>query len=487
MQERTSKAGDEPGKGRWDELLRDGRALYTTLIIGGVALHGTQILVIAIIMPSIVADIGGAVYYTWGSMLYTIGSIVGASSTGPVWARFGARKGYTLGATVFGLGTLWCALAPDMASLILARGLQGWAGGLIAGGGMAMITSLFDASLRTRVLAVSQATFTVCHLSGPLLGGSFAAMHWWRGSFLVMLPIVAAFAVLAWVKIPERFDTEAASGAEPAFPFFRLATLSAGVFCVAATGPLDNTMASLVLVAAAVGLVSLAFRLDAKAPNKLFPSDTLSLKAPVGPALAILTLHSVAQTAVMLFLPLLLLGVHGVSPVLINIVTIVLSIGWTTGTLIVSGWSGTRERLALLAGPMLALAALIGMTLVARNTDIGLVLLGILGFVMGLGIGSYHVHLIARTMEGAAREEHRTTAAALTSSRSLGTAFGAAIAGVVAHAAGLGSVGDPVAVGRAVTAVFTSCWIPLGLACLCMLQFLRLTRSGMNAGGAPDK
>ena len=179
MQERAHERPGEREKGSWDELLRDGRALYTTLIVGGVALHATQTLVIAIIMPSIVGEIGGAAYYAWAAMLYTIGSIVGASSTGPIWARLGARRGYTLGAAIFALGTLWCALSTGMASLIVARGVQGWAGGLIAGGGLAMITSLFDARLRTRALAVSQATFTVCHLLGPVFGGSFVANICW--------------------------------------------------------------------------------------------------------------------------------------------------------------------------------------------------------------------------------------------------------------------------------------------------------------------
>src|SRR6266851_9797015 len=66
-------------------------------------MHATQMLVIAIIMPTIVADIGGAGFYTWGAMLYTIGAIVGASSTGMVWGRLGARRGYALGAGVFAL------------------------------------------------------------------------------------------------------------------------------------------------------------------------------------------------------------------------------------------------------------------------------------------------------------------------------------------------------------------------------------------------
>jgi hypothetical protein len=58
--------------------------------------------------------------------------------------------------------------------------------------------------------------------------------------------------------------------------------------------------------------------------------------------------------------------------------------------------------------------------------------------------------------------------------RSLGTAFGAAIAGVVANAAGLGDATDPEAVGHAITAVYLFCWIPFGLAAIFMLRFLRV-------------
>src|SRR5215472_14107862 len=134
----------EGPKGSWGEIFRGGHGLYSALVIGGIAMQATQMLVIAIIMPTIVADIGGAAYYTWAAMLYTIGAIVGASSTGVVWSRFGPRKGYALGAGVFAVSTAACALAPDIGALIAARACQGWAGGLVAGSGMALITSLFD-------------------------------------------------------------------------------------------------------------------------------------------------------------------------------------------------------------------------------------------------------------------------------------------------------------------------------------------------------
>ena len=462
----------EVTKGAWGEIFRDGRGLYSALVIGGIAMHATQMLVIAIIMPTIVADIGGAAYYTWAAMLYTIGSIVGASSTGIIWSKFGARRGYALGAGVFALGTAACALAPDIGALIAARAVQVWAGGLVAGSGMALITTLFDARLRTRIIAISQATFTACHLSGPIVGGLFAAINWWRGSFWAMAPFMLLFAGLAWAKIPDRLDTDAERNRLPSLPLFRLATLASGVFCIAASGSVSGAVPRVGFIVAAVLLVTLTFRLDRVAPNNLFPPDALSLSAPIGLALWILAFHGMTQTSVSLFLPLLLQVVHGVSPFFINVLSIVISIGWSIGTFSVSGWSGARERVALLSGPLIAFTGLVLLTSFAILP--GLAMLVVSAFVMGIGIGVYNVHLVARAMDSAARDEQRSTASALTSVRSLGIAFGAAIAGVVANAAGLGDATEPAAVGHAVTAVYLFCWIPFGLAAIFMLRFLRV-------------
>ncbi|MGC2415806.1 MAG: MFS transporter [Stellaceae bacterium] len=471
---RAATAAPEPEiqKGAWSDIFRDGRGLYSALVIGGIAMHATQMLVIAIIMPTIVADIGGAAFYTWAAMLYTIGAIVGASSTGVVWGRFGARRGYALGAGVFALGTTACALAPDIGVLIAARAVQGWAGGLVAGSGMALITGLFDARLRTRIIALSQGTFTACHLSGPVVGGIFAAINWWRGSFWAMVPLMLGFTVLAYCRIPDRLPGDADPARFASVPVLRLLTLTAGVFCLAGAGPVQNTLLRALLIAAAVALVGLTFRLDRGARSNLFPPRALSLSAPIGLALWILAFHGMTQTSVSLFLPLLLQVVHGVSPVFINVVNIVISLGWTIGTFSVSGWSGRRERIALLAGPAIAFAGLVWLTLTALLPGLHLLILA--AFVMGIGIGVYNVHLVARAMETAAMGEQRSTAAALTSVRSIGTAFGAALAGVVATAAGLGDATDPEAVGHAVSAVYMFCWIPFGLAALFMLRFLRV-------------
>jgi MFS family permease len=467
----TGTSAGEGEKGAWHEIFRGGLGLYSALIIGGIAMQATQMLVIAIIMPTIVADIGGADYYTWAAMLYTIGSIVGGASTGAVWAHLGPRRSYTLGALIFALGTVSCAMAPDVGALIGARAVQGWAGGLVAGSGMALITSLYGARLRTRIIAISQGTFTACHLSGPVVGGLFAAMHWWRGSFWVMAPLMLAFAGVAYTRIPDRIG-EAVPGRPPRPPLLRLPGLVAGVCCIAAAGPAQGLLARVLLLTGGIGLVALVFRLDRRAANNMFPAQALSLNAPIGLGLWILAFHGMTQTSVNLFLPLLLQVVHGVSPLFINFVSILISCGWTIGTFTASGWAGSRERLALASGPVVAWAGLVCLTLVAVQPALALLAAGAL--VMGLGVGIYNVHLVARMMGCAAPGEQRSLASALTSVRSLGTAVGAAFAGVVAGTAGLGGATEPLAVGHAVTAVYLFCWIPFGLASMFMFRFVRL-------------
>jgi len=272
-------------KGSWSEIFRNGLGLYSALVIGGIAMNATQMLVIAIIMPTIVRDVGGASFYTWAAMLYTIGSIVGGASTGMVWSRLGARRAYTLGAVVFALGTVCCAAAPDIASLIAARAVQGWAGGLVSGSGMALITSVFDSRLRTRIIAISQGTFTACHLSGPIVGGMFAAMEWWRGSFWMMAPLMLVFAGLAYWKIPDRLSREVERNRFAGVPLLRLGMLATGVLCVAASGSVPGIAPPILLIAAAAALVGLTFWLDRRAAENLFPRGALSVNAPIGLAL----------------------------------------------------------------------------------------------------------------------------------------------------------------------------------------------------------
>lgn len=467
----AAAAAEPPAKAEWKELFRSGQTIYSLLVLGGVALHALNVLIIAIVMPTVVADIGGAAFYAWPAMLYTIGAIIGAASVGPVWNRVGPRRGYALSGFGFMLGTLGCALAPDMATLVAFRGVQGYASGLIAGGGMALVSGLFAPGLRTRIIAMNQGIWMVAQLFGPAVGGGFAEIGWWRGSFWTMIPILAAFCALAWLKLPDELPGDAGRTGARAFPIGRLLLLAAGVFCVALAGSFHGALARGALVLAGIILLALTFRLDRTSQNRLYPTGAFSVRSPVGLGLWILLIGGLVQTSVPMFLPLLLQVVHGVTPLFVSFVSIGISFGWTIGTFTVSGWSGARERFALLIGPLLMMAGLAGVALTA--TQPMLVVLTLSAILLGIGVGTHNVHLLARTIGFAAPGEERITAAALPSCRSLGTALGAAIAGVMANIAGLGDATQPGPVGHAITFVYSVNLIPLTLAVLFMFALVR--------------
>jgi hypothetical protein len=165
--------------------------------------------------------------------------------------------------------------------------------------------------------------------------------------------------------------------------------------------------------------------------------------------------------------------VHGVDPIYVGLVSLVISGGWTLGTFAVSGWSGRKEVFALWLGPLIMLTSLAIIVTVAQLPM--LATLTVAAFFMGFGVGIHNVHLLARTMASAVKGEERITASAMPSIRSLGTAFGAATAGLLTNLAGLGTATKAEEVGPAVTLSYGFSLLPLTAAVLMMFWFLRIS------------
>lgn len=105
----------------WSMLFQGRRAAHTLLLILGIGVPGTGLFIVATILPSVVADLGGAAFYTWSTVLYTVAAILGTASGRFIRATLGFRPGYLTGALVFLGGAVGCALAPHMLVLVGAR------------------------------------------------------------------------------------------------------------------------------------------------------------------------------------------------------------------------------------------------------------------------------------------------------------------------------------------------------------------------------
>ena len=95
------------GSGRQNRLDDAAQAEWLPLLavlLGGVLLHSMNVMMLATVLPSIVEEVGGAALMSWPTTAFLASSIVAATCTGRLTARFGARSAFAVGALVFGAG-----------------------------------------------------------------------------------------------------------------------------------------------------------------------------------------------------------------------------------------------------------------------------------------------------------------------------------------------------------------------------------------------
>jgi hypothetical protein len=253
---------------------------------------------------------------------------------------------------------------------------------------------------------------------------------------------------LIWRSLP----SEALEGQAPHVPLLRLALLGVGVLCVAGSGHVASVGLRLALIGSAGVWVVLAFRCDARAAHRLFPSQPLALTTPVGTGFWIVFLFGVTTSQVNAFLPLVVQILHGVSPLGAGYFLVLRPLAWTASALCTAGLQGRRVRLATLLGPLMVTGGVAGQAVVI--VDGPLSLLGGFGALTGIGYGLCYAHLNSWTMAAARPGEEDRTASWILMGYQLGTAFGAAIAGVVANAAGLATGVSVATVAAAATWVY---------------------------------
>jgi len=432
-------------KATWGDLFREGRAVYTVSLALGIALHAMDSFVVSTVMPTVVRDIGGTAFYAWVVMLYMTASIVGAASAGPIKARLGRRRGYAASGIIFLIGTLIAAMAPTMPVLLLGRLVQGFGVGLLVSQNVALISELFPGALRPRMIAVTSTMWATSAILGPMIGGLFAELNWWRGAFWFAVPIILGFTALTWIKLPD-------GGAPPVrrrFPVGRIAMLGIGVLFVGTTGVLPEMMRlhvgdphlpdliiRLIAFAIGLGLVALTVWLDAGAETRVFPSRPFSLSHPVGTAYWAFMLIGMAPVCLGIYMPLAYQTIYGLPPLVAGYLSAAFAVFWSIGSTATAGLTLAQQRVTLVVGP----------TIVACGVGAIGLMIGKVPFyyiaattcISGLGIGICMSHMMNWTMTVARPGEESITATTIHTIRSLGIAFGAAIAGVIANMAGLG-------------------------------------------------
>jgi len=232
---------------------------------------------------------------------------------GALGDRYGRRSIFTLGVTIFTAASILCGLSPTIDLLIAARAVQGIGGALLVPGSLAIIGATFSGAARGRAIGTWSAFTTLTSALGPVLGGWLVQTISWRAVFFINVPLAALVLAIAFWRVPESRDEQAARTLD--WLGASLATLGLGgiTFGLIEWGAIGLDQ-PIVLGALALGVVALILfaLVEARVPAPMMPLTLFRSRTFSGTNLLTLLLYG-ALGGALYYLPFTLQQVQGYS------------------------------------------------------------------------------------------------------------------------------------------------------------------------------
>jgi len=140
------------------------------------------------------------------SWIVTVYSILFASlliAAGKAADQIGRRRLFLIGVSIFGLGSLLCAVSPNLMLLIAGRAIQGIGGAIVAPASLGLLLAAFPQERRTMIVALFGGIGALGIASGPSLGAALITVTNWRAAFWVNVPITLTVIIVGWSVLRE--------------------------------------------------------------------------------------------------------------------------------------------------------------------------------------------------------------------------------------------------------------------------------------------
>ena len=158
----------------------------------------------SVALPVIQAQLSASItLMQWVVNAYTVFLAALMLIGGSLGDRYGRRRIFIIGVTLFALASLWCGLSRGAVELAIARGVQGVGGALLVPSNLAIIGASFPKETRGKAIGSWAAASAMAAALGPVLGGWLADAISWRAIFFINLPLALLTLAIAWRHLPE--------------------------------------------------------------------------------------------------------------------------------------------------------------------------------------------------------------------------------------------------------------------------------------------
>src|ERR1700751_2259426 len=124
---------------------------------------------------------------SWILNAYAIVFAAALVPAGRLADRFGRRRSFFLGVTLFLIASVLCGAADSADLLITARAIQALGGAMLVPASLGLLLPEFPLERRATATALWGATGAVAAAAGPSLGGLLVDWQGWRAVFFVNL------------------------------------------------------------------------------------------------------------------------------------------------------------------------------------------------------------------------------------------------------------------------------------------------------------
>jgi EmrB/QacA subfamily drug resistance transporter len=417
-------------------------------VMAGIAVAALDSTVVGTAMPTIIGQLGGIDQYGWVFAAY----LLTATTTVPIFSTLadvhGRKPLFLIGLALFVGGSALCGLSQSMLQLIVFRAIQGLGAGAVQPIAFTIVGDIYEPRQRARMQGLFSSVWGVSAIIGPALGGLITATVGWRWVFYINVPVglVAATLIIAFLH-------EQVAHRQHRLDWLGAATLTLGVALLllfASEGAQVGWESPLAIgsIVGAVALLAAFWWGEGRADEPLI-SFPLLRRPIVAAGLAVGTLAGVVMFGLTAYVPPLIQGVMGGSPLEAGIAVGAMSIGWPLGS-IVAGRLMLRigARPIVLVGTFLLLVG--GILLTQAGAVRALWFTVVATAVVGLGMGLTSTPLLVAIQTDVGWEQRGQATGLVQFSRTIGGAVGTGLLGALLAAAvgpAASTILDPIARG----------------------------------------